>query len=126
MVRFDSWRAVSPGNGADRNLATKSTHVPAPNLDSTCQLLIEPTAGRRKRLPYPRPPLRGESVGGSQRGVQRPPNLAGFERGAAVIGSSLFQRPQPGADFGQAADYDHGNTRMASLNAEQIRLGRKD
>src|ERR1017187_10040704 len=25
MVRFDSWRAVSPGNGADRNLATKST-----------------------------------------------------------------------------------------------------
>src|ERR1039457_4270468 len=26
MVRFDSWRAVSPGNGADRNLATKSTH----------------------------------------------------------------------------------------------------
>ena len=26
MVRFDSWRAVSTGNGADRNLATKSTH----------------------------------------------------------------------------------------------------
>src|ERR1035438_6213842 len=26
MVRFDSWRAVSPGNGADRNLATKSTN----------------------------------------------------------------------------------------------------
>jgi hypothetical protein len=26
MVRFDSWRAVSPGNRADRNLATKSTH----------------------------------------------------------------------------------------------------
>src|ERR1017187_7323131 len=25
MVRFDSWRAVSPGNGADRNLVTKST-----------------------------------------------------------------------------------------------------
>src|ERR1035438_3189822 len=26
MVRFDSWRAVSTGNGADRNLATKPTH----------------------------------------------------------------------------------------------------
>ena len=26
MVRFDSWRAVSTGNGADRKLATKSTH----------------------------------------------------------------------------------------------------
>jgi hypothetical protein len=26
MVRFDSWRAVSAGNRADRNLATKSTH----------------------------------------------------------------------------------------------------
>src|ERR1700689_1514779 len=26
MVRFDSWRAVSTGNGANRNLATKSTH----------------------------------------------------------------------------------------------------
>jgi hypothetical protein len=26
MVRFDSWRAVSPGNRADRNLATKSTN----------------------------------------------------------------------------------------------------
>ena len=26
MVRFDSWRAVSPENGADRNLVTKSTH----------------------------------------------------------------------------------------------------
>src|ERR1035438_6543080 len=26
MVRFDSWRAVSTGNGADRDLATKSTH----------------------------------------------------------------------------------------------------
>src|SRR5450755_1412296 len=25
MVRFDSWRAVSAGNRADRNLATKST-----------------------------------------------------------------------------------------------------
>jgi hypothetical protein len=25
MVRFDSWRAVSRGNRADRNLATKST-----------------------------------------------------------------------------------------------------
>src|ERR1019366_10639608 len=25
MVRFDSWRAVSTGNGADRNPATKST-----------------------------------------------------------------------------------------------------
>src|SRR5271157_5298032 len=25
MVRFDSWRAVSPGNRADRNPATKST-----------------------------------------------------------------------------------------------------
>jgi hypothetical protein len=24
MVRFDSWRAVGPGNRADRNLATKS------------------------------------------------------------------------------------------------------
>jgi len=26
MVRFDSWRAASTGNGAGRNLATKSTH----------------------------------------------------------------------------------------------------
>src|ERR1039457_4707963 len=26
MVRFDSWRAVSAGNRADRNLATKSTY----------------------------------------------------------------------------------------------------
>ena len=26
MVRFDSWRAASPGNGAGRNLATKSTY----------------------------------------------------------------------------------------------------
>src|ERR1700693_5332001 len=26
MVRFDSWRGASPGNGANRNLATKSTH----------------------------------------------------------------------------------------------------
>ena len=26
MVRFDSWRAVSPGNRADRNLVTKSTY----------------------------------------------------------------------------------------------------
>jgi hypothetical protein len=26
MVRFDSWRALSAGNRADRNLATKSTH----------------------------------------------------------------------------------------------------
>src|ERR1017187_5335830 len=26
MVRFDSWRAVSTGNRADRNLATKSTN----------------------------------------------------------------------------------------------------
>ena len=26
MVRFDSWRAVGPGNRADRNLATKSTY----------------------------------------------------------------------------------------------------
>src|ERR1039457_3329592 len=26
MASFDSWRAVSPGNGADRNLATKSTN----------------------------------------------------------------------------------------------------
>jgi len=25
MVRFDSWRAISMGNGADRNPATKST-----------------------------------------------------------------------------------------------------
>src|SRR5438270_12190999 len=26
MVRFDSWRAMSPGNRGDRNLATKSTY----------------------------------------------------------------------------------------------------
>ena len=26
MVRFDSWRAARSGNGAGRNLATKSTH----------------------------------------------------------------------------------------------------
>ena len=26
MVRFDSWRAMSMGNRADRNLVTKSTH----------------------------------------------------------------------------------------------------
>ena len=70
--------------------------------------------------------LRRDPVGRGKRRIQRPPHLPRFERSAAIIGGSLFQRLQPGAHFRQAAHYDHGHAGAAPLDADQICFGRED
>src|ERR1039457_3747776 len=67
-----------------------------------------------------------DAVGRRQRRVHRPPYLAGFERGATIIRSSLFQGLQPGADLRQAADDDHGHPGVAPPGADQVRLRCED
>jgi hypothetical protein len=94
MVRFDSWRVVSAGNRADRNLATKSTHGGRAILQAVSMGSLSRTrrweTGRRD-APAPAPILDSTAV--FFRGASAAPT-----KGRAAMtreGGGLRERPGP-------------------------------
>jgi hypothetical protein len=81
VVRFDSWRAVSAGNRADRNLATKSTHGGRAIWQAVTRVKLEQTSNAAMWTPTRR--KIGEGVAGREAGaqfeVQRPVSGAGCD-----------------------------------------------
>jgi len=103
MVRFDSWRAVSTGNRADRNLATKSTYGGRAIWQAVTRVKLEQASKAAMWTPTRRKTGEGSTDGEEPgAGARHDPNRQALIGSAGVVSTACQKGNR--ASVGEARD----------------------